>query len=104
MLGEHPRVRRGAQLVEQLGRALDVSEEERHGPGREVPPHGNMMRQEKRRCALAPTCLRVGCSSGLRFAEERGRRALDRLSSAEAKTRNLGLRIPPRCLYRQRAY
>src|SRR5689334_20378642 len=35
--------------MKQPRRALDVREEEGHSPGRKVPPHRNMMRQQKPR-------------------------------------------------------
>jgi hypothetical protein len=49
MLVKRLRVLNSAQLTQQPGRALNVSEEEGHRPGREVQPHSNMMRQEKPR-------------------------------------------------------
>ena len=41
MLGERVRVRLGAELVQQLRRALDVGEEEGDGAGGEIAPHGD---------------------------------------------------------------
>jgi hypothetical protein len=45
VLGQRLRVRLGAELVEQLRRALDVGEHEGHGAGREIRSHGAMMRE-----------------------------------------------------------
>ena len=39
VLGKRLRIRLGAQLVQQLRRALDVREEEGDGPGRKIGPH-----------------------------------------------------------------
>ena len=47
VLGERFRVRL-AQLVQELGRALHVGEEERDGPGGKVAPHGVIMRPARR--------------------------------------------------------
>ena len=44
MFCERFRVRVRPELVQQLGRALDIGEEEGDGSGREIAPHGLMMR------------------------------------------------------------
>ena len=45
VLGEDVAVALGAELVQQLRRTLDVGEEEGDGAGREIGPHGGIMRQ-----------------------------------------------------------
>jgi hypothetical protein len=40
MLSQRLRVPVCAELVQELGRALDVGEEERDGPGWQIAPHG----------------------------------------------------------------
>ena len=47
VLGQRTRVRLRTQLVQKLRRAFYVGEEERDGSGREVAPHGVMMRERK---------------------------------------------------------
>ena len=73
VLGERLRIRLGAEIVQELGRAFDVGEEKGDGSGRELAPHGPIMTPTARlRHVHGPEARRKRRGSPPKFTADSG--------------------------------